>query len=263
MPKLSNDYQTPSRHIYKYTLILIKEFLVTKMVNIEKIKALVKKLLDNESSGHGFDHVIRVYDLSLKFLNELDVKTRQSLDQTLVKLASLLHDVDDYKIFGEENAKNLTNARQILNDTGVSPKTQEQVLDIILTMGYNKLLAGVRPKSIEGKIVSDADMCDAIGASGIVRTHLYSISHNTDFFDKDAFPILNMSSSEYKKRTSSSSICHIFEKTLRLKNLMLTRPGKKEANKRHKFLIAFLKEYFSEQNAHDWLDYLDNYLKNN
>ena len=93
MPQLSNDYQTPSRHIYKYTLILIKEFLVTKMVNIEKIKALVKKLLDNESSGHGFDHVIRVYDLSLKFLNELDVKTRQSLDPTIVKLAYVVYRV--------------------------------------------------------------------------------------------------------------------------------------------------------------------------
>ena len=72
-----------------------------------------------------------------------------------------------------------------------------------------------------------------------------------------------MSSAQYKSRTSSSSINHFFEKTLRLKDLMLTAPGKKEAKRRHKFLVNFLVEYFTEQNATSWLDYLNNYLKEN
>ena len=233
---------------------------------IEQVQEKVKILLDGESSGHGFDHTMRVQKLSRAFSRTFTSKKTKNtphINEEVVELASLLHDVDDYKLFGEENAKNLTNARNILRDAHIDPDTQKAVLDIISTMGYNKLLSGIRPKTFEGKIVSDADMCDAIGAVGIIRTHLYSVAHSTSFFDENALPTINMSSAQYKSRTSSSSINHFFEKTLRLKDLMLTAPGKKEAKRRHKFLVNFLVEYFTEQNATSWLDYLNNYLKEN
>lgn len=51
---------------------------------------------------------------------------------------------------------------------------KERVLDEIKTIGYNKRLNGITPITLEGRIVSDADMCDGIGATGIIRCYQYS-----------------------------------------------------------------------------------------
>lgn len=222
------------------------------------VKIKVKKLLNGDNTGHNFDHIERVLNLSLKFLKQINDK---SIDKDVVILSALLHDADDYKLFGEENAKNLTNARKIMQECNISKSMQDKVCDVIKNMGYNKCLSGIRPTTMEGKIVSDADMCDAMGAVGIIRTHNYSVTHNTPFFDSETLPNLNLSSSEYKSKTSDSSITYFFEKTLKLPGLMLTAPGKIEAEKRHKFLTTFLKEYFKETNSPTWRRYLNNFLK--
>lgn len=52
----------------------------------------------------------------------------------------------------------------------------------------------------------------------------------------------------------------MFEKLLKLKDLMLTNSGKKEAIERHNIMIEFLYHFFEEENVPDWIDYLNNYL---
>lgn len=222
---------------------------------LEKTKMLVHEILKADSSGHGYDHVTRVYNLALKFAQEENANTE------IVALAALLHDVDDYKLFGKENAENLTNAKKILKEINVDINTQESVLEIIRNMGYSKLLKGIRPSSIEGKIVSDADMCDAMGVTGILRTYAYNNAHGHCFFDRNIFPILDMDSEQYKNSKASTAVCHIFEKILRLRKLMFTEAAKKEAICRETITIDFLKHFFIEENANEWLDYLDNYLR--
>ena len=105
-------------------------------------------------------------------------------------------------------------------------------------------------------------MCDALGANGILRVYTYSIKNGKTFFDRNIFPIENISADKYTKRCADSSVCHMFEKILKLKDLMLTDVGKKEAKSRHQIIVDFLYHLFSEENAPDWIDYLDNYLKN-
>ena len=41
---------------------------------------------------------------------------------------------------------------------------------------------------------------------------------------------------------------------------MLTDSGKKEAVKRHNFMVEFLRRFFEEENVPEWIDYLDDYL---
>ena len=48
---------------------------------------------------------------------------------------------------------------------------------------------------------------------------------------------------------------------LKLKDLMLCKSSKFEAEKRHQFIIDFLKQFFMEEQELDWLNYLDNYLE--
>ena len=192
---------------------------------IDNVKQEVIKLLDKDNSGHGMDHINRVLDLSLKFAE------KENANAQVVALIALLHDVDDYKLFGMENAEKLINARRIMDNCNVDKDIQEQVCDALNNIGYSKRLKGHCPTTLEGKIVSDADMCDALGANGILRVYTYSMKNGKPFFDRNISPIEDMNAEKYTRKCADSSVCHIFEKILKLKDLMLTDSGKEESKK--------------------------------
>ena len=146
---------------------------------IEEVRKQVCKLLDKDNSGHGMEHVNRVLNLSIKFAEI------ENANKDIVALIALLHDVDDYKLFGMESANNLTNTKNILKQCSVADNIKEQVLNAIKTIGYSKRLKGISPTTLEGMIVSDADMCDGIGATGILRSYQYNLAHDNLFFDKN------------------------------------------------------------------------------
>lgn len=224
---------------------------------INKVKEKVYNLLNKDNSGHGIDHINRVLELSLKFAES------ENANKDTVALIALLHDVDDYKLFGNENEEKLTNANKIMNECNIEEKVQKQVISELKNIGYRKRLNGLCPTSIEGKIVSDADMCDALGASGILRISIYHNKNSKPFFNKDIFPIENITSEKYNRKCSDTGVTHIFEKVLKLKNLMLTNSGKKEAISRDKIVVDFLYHLFEEESVPEWKEYLDNYIKNN
>lgn len=217
---------------------------------IEKVKKQVYELLNKDNSGHGNDHIDRVLELSLKFAQ------KETANKDVVVLIALLHDVDDYKLFGEENAENLTNAKSIMNKANVPNDIQNQVLSSLKCIGYSKLLKGFRPTTIEGKIVSDADMCDALGVNGVLRVYKYSMKNGKPFFDKNVFPIEDMTADKYTRKCADSSVCHIFEKILKLKDLMMTESGKQEAQERHQIIVDILYHLFEEENTPEWTEYL-------
>ena len=216
---------------------------------IEKAKQLVFELMKNDDTGHGVEHIQRVFDLSMQFAHV------EYCDKNIVALIALLHDVDDYKLFGAENQKNLTNTNIILDKLYVDDETKKIVIDQISKIGYSKRLKGISPTKIEGMIVSDADMCDAIGANGILRVFQYELKHNKPFFDKNVWPMEDVNNT-YGKKCSDTAVCHMFEKILKLKDLMLTISGSEEAKQRHNFNVLFLEQLFKEEKASDWLKYL-------
>lgn len=223
---------------------------------IEKVKEEVSKLLNGNTSGHGMEHINRVLALSLKFAE------KEKGDKEVISLIALLHDVDDYKLVGVNNAHDLTNAKRIMALCNIDKEMQEQVCLGVNTIGYGKRVEGLVPESIEAKIVSDADMCDTLGSTGLLRIFTYGQKHQVPFFLKDVFPALDMSAEKYKTVLESSSVCHIFEKILKLKDLMLTNEGKKEALKRHQIIVDFLYHFFEEENVPEWTEYLNKYLEN-
>lgn len=221
-----------------------------------QIRTQVQQLLGQDNSGHDMAHIDRVLSLSLRFA------TRENANQDVVALIALLHDVDDYKLFGAESAQNLTNASSILEQVTCSKDdVKRQVLSAIGAIGYGKRLDGLQPATLEGKIVSDADMCDALGATGLFRLYRYNLAHGYPVFDRGFYPSLDMSTAEYAATRKRTVISHMFEKLLRLKDLMLTDSGKAEAATRHEIMVEFLYHFFREENAPEWIDYLTNYLQ--
>jgi len=125
-------------------------------------------------------------------------------------------------------------------------------------MSYSKSLEGIVPTTLEGRIVSDADKLDAIGAIGTIRTLIYAAHKKKPIFLSDEFPTVKISKKEYrnKSRTNDTAINHFFEKLLLLKNMMYTSSGKREAEVRHHFMTEFLKQFFKEQGYDDWIELL-------
>lgn len=224
------------------------------MENIKIITDEVSKLLSADNSGHGMDHINRVCKIALSI-------SEDDINKEIVSAIALLHDVDDYKLFGLEASEKLTNARMILSKTNFIDEEKKLIIDSIKTIGYSKRISGIIPNIKEAMVVSDADMLDAMGAIGILRSYHYNIMHGNPFFDKDDFPILEMDANRYKAKTKGTVVNHIFEKILTLKDLMLTDKGRKESVRRHNFIISFLNEYFYEEDVLEWKKYLDNYTK--
>ena len=224
------------------------------MDNIKIITDEVTKLLNTDDSGHGMDHVNRVCRIALSI-------SEDSINKELVSAIALLHDVDDYKLFGVEYSKNLTNTQMILSKTAFTVEEKKIIMDSIKTIGYSKRISGIIPTIKEAMVVSDADMLDAMGAIGILRSYHYNIAHGNPFFDKNIFPILDIDADKYNSQSKGTVVNHIFEKLLKLKDLMLTKKGKDESLRRYNFIINFLNEFFYEEDVPEWQKYLNNYTK--
>lgn len=221
---------------------------------LNHVKTEVAQLLSDDHSGHGIDHIKRVVRLTQRFAQV------EHANAELATIIALLHDVDDYKLFGAKHAADFDNATRIMADCKIDPSTQQQVLAALHAIGYLKRLQGIKPETLEAQIVSDADMCDGLGVSGILRTHAYQLAHHHEFFDRNNFPIENLTAKQYLSNPTETGINHIFEKVLKLKDLMLTSAGRAEATSRHQFVVDFLRQFFTEENAPEWLAYLDQYL---
>lgn len=224
------------------------------MSKYTNIRNDVAELLSGDISGHGMDHVDRVTRLSLEFAHQ------EGADLDIVELASLLHDTDDYKIFGQESAKNLTNANNILHRNGISEALCSKVLEIIPSMGYNNYLDGFRPISLEGKIVSDADMCEAIGSQGLIRVFEYNASIGRPFFIKTIPPVsAELNAEEYRNAGNAHAVQHFFDKLLLIPSILMTESGREEGEKRAEIMVSYLRELFREENAEDWQQHLDEF----
>ena len=227
------------------------------MTGIEYIKKSVSELLSNDLSGHNDKHIFRVHDMAMDFCNEIPEANRD-----LVAAAALLHDCDDYKLFGEETARLLTNTHRILAGSGFDDTFISKCIKIVKTIGYSKRLSGIIPDSIEGKIVSDADMADATGLIGVIRCieyRAYRSKGGEPFFDPDYLPT-KMDAETYKQLKSCPIVNHFFDKLFLLRDLTLTEPGHRCIQERHETIFNFLRTYFDEVHAPQvWKDLLAQY----
>lgn len=221
----------------------------------------VRDLLGSDASGHADDHVERVAMLAERFALECG----EAVDMQEVLLTAWLHEVDDYKLFGRAQAETLQNATDIMTKSGVNSDLQEAVRHNISQLGYKKSLHGIRPERLAGKLVSDADMCDAVGACGIERALVYAVNHDScKIFDRTVWPDVNIDAHRYNANGGThdgdSFINYFFEKLLKLPGIMLTEPGRKEALIRDDIMVQFLRHYFREYNVPEWSEFLEDYL---
>ena len=213
---------------------------MNKDLILEKTKEFVKEKLYGEGSGHDWFHIERVYNIS-KYLAE-----KENADSFIVEMTALLHDIDDWK-FSNNNITDTTNTERFLISLGVNEEDILKIITIIKTMSFKGGVVNSSQDTIEGKVVQDADRLDAIGAIGIARTFAYGGSKNRVIYDPTIKP-KNFASLEEVKSNDNHTINHFYEKLLKLKDMINTMSAKEIAEKRHKYMVEFLNEFYYEWN---------------
>ncbi len=173
---------------------------------------------------HGFLHVERVYNTCIKLGNKLEANI------LVLKISALLHDIG--RIKEKENSYNMNHAeissQMALNflKSNNFKISQENIDNIIHCIKAHSFSNKTNPKTIEAKILSDADKLDAIGAIGLYRTIGYTVK---------------------KKGGIDQVIEHLENKIMKLKDQMYLDVSKKLAKDRQQIILDFYNKIRNEK----------------
>ncbi|MDO5843607.1 MAG: HD domain-containing protein [Methanocorpusculum sp.] len=135
-----------------------------------------------EDTAHGKDHIYHVLYGALLIAEDFE-----EVDYDCLIVSCLLHDIGR-----EEQLRNpklchaevgAQKAERFLLSCGYSDSFAAKVSDCIKTHRFRK---GQTPKTIEAKILFDADKLDVTGAIGIARTLAYKGLHGTSLYEIDS-----------------------------------------------------------------------------
>ncbi len=186
-------------------------------------------------SHHDWPHIERVYNLSMRIAKD------EKADLDVVRAAALLHDVarameDEGKI--EDHAiESAKIAERILEEVNFP---REKTVKVIQCIKTHRFRLGLKPESLEAKILQDADRLDMLGAIGIARVFTRGGWGNKPIHDP-SIPPKNMYDGK-----SLTSVNHIYEKILRIKDTINTETGRWIAQERYRFVEDFLDRLLKE-----------------
>lgn len=220
---------------------------MSKMTNTEIVEqtiAFVQETLQGAEGGHDWFHIQRVFN------NTLLIAKDEKVDVLIVSLAALLHDIADAKFTNGDETIGPKMAETFLRELQIKKKTVDHVVKIIENISFKNSLQkkkGRKFKSMELRVVQDADRLDAMGAIGIARAFSYGGYMKREIYNPEIAPNLKMTKEEYRNSTAPT-INHFYEKLLLLKDKMNTDTGKKMAKERDKYMLDFLKQFYREWN---------------
>ncbi|MCD2139013.1 HD domain-containing protein [Salinicoccus halitifaciens] len=205
----------------------------------EIINSVVEHVRDfhaEDSTGHDFHHVMRVYR------NAMRIQKQAGGDEFIIRVASLLHDTIDDKLNGSEHA--VEDTRHYLRGFSIEEAVVERILYAMQAVSFKGGNNAFEVRSIEDAVVQDADRLDALGAIGIARTFIFGGAKNHEIHNPEAGAREGMTLKEY--REENTMINHFHEKLLKLKDLMHTDAAKELAEARHKFMEDYLEQFHAE-----------------
>jgi len=189
-------------------------------------------------SQHDKYHIERVYNLALRIAQE------EKADTYTIKAAVLLHDIaraqEDEGTVNDHASEGAKMAQKILTEVNFPKQKIPNVIHCIETHRFKKRLP---PKTLEARILQDADRLDIIGAIGIARVFTRGGWSNTPIHDPKIKPKAQY---DGKSKTSTN---HIQEKLLKIKATINTKTAKKIADERHTYVEQFLKRLLREWKA--------------
>ncbi len=204
---------------------------------LHQIKIAARKWLDTANGSHDWQHTLRVVRLA-KTIGE-----SQAADLLVLETAAYLHDIgrsrqDKSKgelCHAQESARL---AEPLVCGLNISGKRRDNILHCIASHRFRREPA---PRTLEAKVLFDADKLDAIGAVGIARAYLFAGElgaslHNPDLPPEQARP--------YSKEDTGYR--EYVVKLSKVRGRMLTPKGREMAAERHAFMENFFNRFLEE-----------------
>jgi uncharacterized protein len=207
-----------------------------------KIKNHVQDVFKHDATGHDWFHIERVYKMAVH------LQSLEGGDLEIIELAALLHDISDHKMNGGILNAGGNVAYELLIDSGSSEDKAQKVKEIVDGVSYKGANVEDNMRSIEGKIVQDADRLDAIGAIGIARAFAFGGNKNRPMYLPDSKPEMHNSFESYAN-SKSHTVNHFYEKLLLLKDRLNTATASKIGQERHEFMVEYLQQFYNEWNT--------------
>lgn len=208
---------------------------------LSKTRQHIKTMMEGEGSGHDWWHVVRVVN------NALTIADKEGGDKFVIELGALLHDIADHKFYDGDMTVGPRLAREWLTGVECDQNTIDEVVNIVENVSFKGGLNKHVMKTIEGKIVQDADRLDALGAIGIGRTFAFGGAMGKEMYNPGVQPSTFKTIAEVQKDLKQGhTINHFYEKLLTLKNKMNTKSGRVLALERHEFMEKYLEQFYAE-----------------
>ncbi len=204
---------------------------------LEAIKKFARKHFNNSRVSHAWDHTLRVYRLCER------IGSKEGADMDVLLAAAYLHDIGR----ADQDASNgavchahegARIARPFIYALAVSRNRKQNIIHCIKAHRYR---GNQGPKTLEAKVLFDADKLDAIGAIGIARAYLFAGEvgarlHSPDVTVEESRP--------YSENDTGLREYRV--KLRKIRDRMLTEEGRRLADVRHSFMKDFFKRFIKE-----------------
>jgi len=206
--------------------------------DLNQVKEAARRCLQADPGSHGWDHAERVRRLCQH------IGEAEGADLQVLELAACLHDI----CRAEEKASGgvLCHARlgaeracRLLHEFGYDPETVQRVSECIASHRFRG--SGVGPATLEARVLFDADKLDAIGAVGIGRAFVFAAEVGARLHNPE---IDVLKTSAYSREDTAYREFSV--KLRKVKDQMLTATGRKLAERRHDFMLAFFERLTRE-----------------
>lgn len=186
----------------------------------------------------GYDPCHDLFHLDRVARNARHIAEREGADADVVEAAAFVHDLDRT---GEKDP--LAAARAHVAAVGAPDAFMARVLEVV-ERHKDKSFApgGVRARSLEAAVLSDADKLEAIGAIGIARAFSFGGLKQRPLWDGTPTTTPDV----YVSGATGTTVQHFYDKLLRLQGDFVTSTARAMAKERHEVLASFLAAFFAE-----------------
>ena len=224
---------------------------------IDNAKKYISEIFKEDSSGHDYEHSLRVYKNAMDISSQI-IRQQENikLNIFIIGLSALLHDIDDYKTKNYNKDNPFQNLDSFIKENKITNENDIKLIKEIISEVSFKAGETKTPKTLEGKIVQDADRLDAIGAIGIARAFAFGGSRKRKLYNEEninelanrnfePFDMTDVTFEQYKNN-KTDTVTHFYEKLLKLESMINTEQGKIIAKERTEVMKKFLKQLFEE-----------------
>jgi uncharacterized protein len=203
-----------------------------KLIDWEsQFESKISEIASSDDPAHDFLHFKRVVGLA-KYLCE-----RENGNAEIVIPAAWLHDLvivpKDSPLRSQASRLSAEKAIEFLRSVGYPAKFYDEIAHAVVGHSFS---ANVEVKTIEAKIVQDADRLDGLGAIGIARCFATAGLMKRAFYSCED-PFCDIRAPD----DSQFTVDHFFKKLFKTAEAMKTPSGIEEGRKR----VAVMKDYLS------------------